>query len=657
MIFEQVKLNNFGIYQGEHTIDLNSSDASKPIILFGGLNGGGKTTFLDSMQLALYGKHAKCSNRGRLPYSDYLKRSINRFSGEKSASVSLTFRHSQGTKDNQYQVVRSWTDNGNAEISDTVQVFINGEQDRLLTDNWNDFVSEFIPQNMSELFFFDGEKIEDLADESRSAQLIKTGIEALLGLELLSQLSKDLNSQRQRRQEKNLDKKASERVQELLDRKQSLENNLQELEQEIKATIARRETLEEELKSAEVQMHSTGAHLLESLAEIQAERREATLQLDAIDSHLGKLASGALPLRLGSKLFKAAHQQSQKEQQASEISNAQKHITAQNTALMARLTQSANAETVNLVQQLLEQIHQETDNNASGAEIYLHTNPTLFEFAQSLLANEAEESQTLLKQKNELVEKLALIDKKLEAVPDYESVKDLIAAKENVEARIEQSKLHLEATLEERNQCQNQLHENESRLDATLVQQNAETFEHQRNQQVADHLVEMKSIIDDFKEMLIRENISKLEDKIKRKFDSLGRKSELISKVHINTQNFKLQILGNNNQPIDSARLSAGERQLLSVATLWALADESGKEIPTIIDTPMGRLDGKHRTKLVENYFPQAAEQVILLSTDEEISGEYYKKLKPYIASEYHIAYDESQKTSTIRPGYFAEEV
>lgn len=98
MIFEQVKLYNFGIYQGEHIVDLNVTDHTKPIILFGGLNGGGKTTFLDSLQLALYGKNAKCSNRGKLSYSDYLKQAINRYSKDKSASVALSFRHTQGRR-------------------------------------------------------------------------------------------------------------------------------------------------------------------------------------------------------------------------------------------------------------------------------------------------------------------------------------------------------------------------------------------------------------------------------------------------------------------------------------------------------------------------------------------------------------------------------
>ncbi|MFE8730574.1 DNA sulfur modification protein DndD, partial [Aeromonas hydrophila] len=86
-----------------------------------------------------------------------------------------------------------------------------------------------------------------------------------------------------------------------------------------------------------------------------------------------------------------------------------------------------------------------------------------------------------------------------------------------------------------------------------------------------------------------------------------------------------LTLYAQDNKPISPARLSAGERQLLAIAVLWGLADESGKELPTIIDTPMGRLDGQHRSHLIKHYFPQAAPQVILLSTDEEIQGKYYK--------------------------------
>ncbi len=654
MIFEQVTLNNFGIYQGEHIVDLNVTDHTKPVVLFGGLNGGGKTTFLDSLQLALYGKNAKCSNRGKLSYSDYLKQAVNRYSENKSASVALSFRHTQRTQTKRYEVIRSWEATANKEITDKVQVLVNGELDKLLTDNWNDFVSEFIPQSMSELFFFDGEKIEDLADPARSAQLLKTGIEALLGLELFTQLSKDLNSQKRRRQERNLDSTASKKVEELKQRKELLDNNLLGIEKNIQNILDEENVLTDQLKDIEIQMQTSGANLLDDVNDIQLDRRAIASQLEAIDHNLIKLAAGAMPLSLAQTLLQETKQQALLEDEVAGFDNAQKHIKANNDELVKRLKATATNDVAEQVDQLLNSIWKESKDSLNQ-EKYLNTNPVIFDFAETAIESDKTESEELIKQKKELQETLALLDKKLDAVPDSESVKEQIEAKGRIEASIAHSKTTLDSLMEEMALCKSQINENEARLDATLIQQNAEDFEGKRNEQVAEHLVEMRGIVDAFKAQLIEENITTLEKRIKSKFDSLERKSELVAKVKINPETFNLTLLGLDGLALDTKRLSAGERQLLSVAILWALAEASGKEIPTIIDTPMGRLDGKHRTKLVENYFPEAAGQVILLSTDEEIAGQYYKKLKHSLAKEYHISYEETAKTSTITEGYFGE--
>ncbi|MBE8233349.1 MAG: DNA sulfur modification protein DndD [Endozoicomonadaceae bacterium] len=653
MIFEKLILNNFGIYQGEHIINLDNAKSNKPIVLFGGLNGGGKTTFLDSLQLALYGKHAKCSNRGRMSYSDFLKQVINRYSETQKASVSLVFRHTTGIETNRYEITRNWQIKGQQEISDIIEVRVNDENDDLLTENWNDFVSEFMPQSLSELFFFDGEKIEDLADPTRSAQLLKTGVEALLGLELFSQLTKDLTTQRQRRQERNLNKVATQKANELQDRKDQLLCNLVELEEDVKNTIHEKEILEEDLKSKEAELRSSGAHLIDSLASVQAEQSRVQSRIEATDANLIKAAASALPLILARNLLASTKLQTEKELKSSELKTAQKYIEQQNTALIERLNSVTDENTVNKVNELLTEISTQSKQEANTTNCYLDSNPAIFDFAISSLDSESEDCRLILKEKLKFNEQLALADKKLDAIPDYDSVKDQVTEKQKIEIEIEQKRSHLEASIEDINHCKKQINDVEARLDATLLQQNVETFEQERNQSVAEHLSEMQTIIENFKDKLITENIAKLEFKIKTKFEQLERKTNLISQVEINPKSFHLTLIGSDDKRIEPKRLSAGERQLLSVAILWALADESGKEIPTIIDTPMGRLDGEHRTKLVENYFPQAASQVILLSTDEEIAGKYYKNIKPYVASEFHIQYNEELKSSTITAGYF----
>jgi DNA sulfur modification protein DndD len=104
-------------------------------------------------------------------------------------------------------------------------------------------------------------------------------------------------------------------------------------------------------------------------------------------------------------------------------------------------------------------------------------------------------------------------------------------------------------------------------------------------------------------------------------------------------------------QPVE--RLSAGERQLLAVAILWGLSRVAHREVPLVVDTPLGRLDSFHREKLATNYFPHVAQQVIILSTDEEFDADLRTKIERFISREYLIEFIDIERSSRIIPGYF----
>ena len=110
-----------------------------------------------------------------------------------------------------------------------------------------------------------------------------------------------------------------------------------------------------------------------------------------------------------------------------------------------------------------------------------------------------------------------------------------------------------------------------------------------------------------------------------------------------------------NNLMKSKESLSAGEKQLMVIALLWALAICSKKKLPVIIDTPLSRMDSNHRTSLITTYFPQASDQTIILSTDSEIDAQYYELMKPNIGDEFTLIYNDSLKCSTIERGYFKE--
>ena len=114
-----------------------------------------------------------------------------------------------------------------------------------------------------------------------------------------------------------------------------------------------------------------------------------------------------------------------------------------------------------------------------------------------------------------------------------------------------------------------------------------------------------------------------------------------------------LHYIDSNGEEIAKKRLSAGEKQLMVISLLWALAICSKKKLPVIIDTPLSRLDSAHREALIKTYFPNASEQTIILSTDAEIDERYYSMMKDSVGDEYTLNYCDKTRTTTIKPGYF----
>ena len=108
-----------------------------------------------------------------------------------------------------------------------------------------------------------------------------------------------------------------------------------------------------------------------------------------------------------------------------------------------------------------------------------------------------------------------------------------------------------------------------------------------------------------------------------------------------------------DGKEVNKSSLSAGEKQLMVISLLWALALCSKKKLPVIIDTPLSRLDSAHRVSLIQTYFPQASEQTIILSTDSEIDKNYYEIMKDNIGDEFTLIYDDETKSTTIKKGYF----
>jgi DNA sulfur modification protein DndD len=138
-------------------------------------------------------------------------------------------------------------------------------------------------------------------------------------------------------------------------------------------------------------------------------------------------------------------------------------------------------------------------------------------------------------------------------------------------------------------------------------------------------------------------------------FNTLARKTDAIKSISIDPKTFGVTLYDRDGNAVPKAALSAGEKQIYAISMLWALGRTSGRPLPVVIDTPLGRLDSDHRKALVERYLPAASHQVIVLSTDTEVDQVYFAALRPFIAASYRLEYDMEQRNTSVEPGYFFE--
>src|SRR5882724_11029940 len=193
MILEQLTLRNFCLFAGEQAFDLRPGRRNErhlPIVLFGGINGGGKTTLLDAIQLALYGVRARCSKRSQMSYDDFLRESIHHGAPSETAGVSLSFRYASDGEEHLYDVCRSWRV-VEARVREELRVLKDGVPSLWLADNWPQLMEDIFPLDISGLFFFDAEKIRTLAEDETSSKALGAAIKSLLGLDIVERLITD----------------------------------------------------------------------------------------------------------------------------------------------------------------------------------------------------------------------------------------------------------------------------------------------------------------------------------------------------------------------------------------------------------------------------------------------------------------------------------
>src|SRR3954452_6469874 len=261
MILQQLTLRDFGLFRGKQVLDLAPGAAngrSRPIVLFGGVNGAGKTTILDAIQLVLYGGRARCSKRSSLAYEEFLAQSIHR--GKEPATgaeILLLFRTVVEGQDAFFEVRRSWHVR-EGRLKEILSVFRDGVYDAWYSDNWAQQVEELVPLEVSQLFFFDAEKIRSLTEDESSSQALGAAIKSLLGLDIVERLIADAAVLQARLAKEAATPGHRERVEAIEKEAGDLRGQVERLTEERSALENRRLRAEADLEQAETQFRAVG---------------------------------------------------------------------------------------------------------------------------------------------------------------------------------------------------------------------------------------------------------------------------------------------------------------------------------------------------------------------------------------------------------------
>ena len=440
MILDEITLHNFGLYADRQTIHLTPPSSAKPVVLIGGLNGGGKTTLLDALQLCLYGPHARISNRGDLAFRTYLCRCIHRGSGACEAAIELAFRHTVEGEEEHYRLHRSWriTHNG---CKEHFEVLRNGQPEPALAENWISQVDDLMPSSIAHLFLFDGEQIESYAAFSNSSVLIGAAIQNLLGLDVVDQLEKDLQVYERRKRTEDKDYTGRAEIETAEQELAALRSRSETLAQERAALRTHKiDQKRKELANLDDQFRKLGGQLYEKRADIEQARDKACDDAASGADVLRELAAGALPLLLVRDLLKSAASRDQSEESGRRAREISQTLKARDEAVLKHLRKQAlDKEALGTLKAFFEKDRAEREALGDQAPV-LELAPEARSDLQALLREGLgilwEDASRKLAQQKELQDQAELLRVQYESIPGADTIAEISSRREALRSEI-----------------------------------------------------------------------------------------------------------------------------------------------------------------------------------------------------------------------------
>ena len=708
MIIQKIELYNFGSYEGHCSFNFENPDSFRRIVIIGGKNGAGKTTLFSAIQLCLYGYHTFGYKSPTKLYFREVKHAINNhaiLSSEESAFIRIHFTNAESHGIHSYIIERHWTWPADT-IAEQIYIEKNGRSlSPEETDDFETFLIHMIPPEMLKLYFFDGEKIADyfLSEQRiniRDALMILSGNDTF-----------DIIHDNIRRILHSTSTQGTDYTAAYL----SAQDDLASLKStSVELTVAH-EAAQTKLSSVEDQLHQISSQYIkqggltaEQVHKLQLSLKDEEEKREKINAQRKELATDILPFLIMGDLIDQVLPQIRREDEHQAYTLLSEKLSSsglydswnnilENAGIRSRdgrrstiqrlvsVLQDGDCDEVPLIFQLSSD---ETMQIHSVLNRVLSFDRSYFKDLQDQLDQSIRRSRrirnNLQKSSVEHLEEystkvssleaeariqqanLALLSKQIDLTTQQltEKEKQIAIVRKNLESQLKRSSV---------NSISGNLLLLMERLQNILYSALVKKVEYDLNRKLRELIRKPdffeEVIIDpDFTVHIIRKELIAFSD-IKQIFaaggatalvDKLGEravaellhatKSKKITESLLNKMENRAYRLP---MEIDKDRMSSGEKQIFVMSLYYAIMQQSNNQLPFVIDTPFARIDTEHRENITDHFFMELPGQLIVLSTNEELSGSHLKSMEGKIAHVYTLEYGADQRTKVLSDSYF----
>lgn len=664
MLIQRIKVSNYKTYLD---LDLDLSvDDERPIILIGGSNGGGKTTLFEAISGALYG--LKIENR------EHFMELVNQGAvGQVKPEISLqiTFSGKVLGQEQKYILKRAYVLNPVGKPLESVSLNMNGNifvygtmtppKERIKNEQEvNKIIKANLPQELSQYFLFDAMQSSELLKKNVFAQTIRDNFENVLGFKKYLQLRKAAEKVQQEWAQLRLqaEKEAAE-YNELVSQKEKLEA-------ELNTCIAEQDTLYKYLTSmeAEYQKAKEGAQQSATLnkritdisAKIDDIIRRAATYADDIKGFMENIEINVFLPKMAANLSVEINNILRIKEKLTHSSTGAypletlRDVTTKIIGYLKELSLcSPEVDEDNVVKHMVAM--QNTTNRRDPFD-YLDNAEIA---ALKSLVNRGANNQfvALYRQRQDLEVLLATIEELRTEKSNLEQTR--AGGNEFIISNYEES----QRKLDKANIAEGQLKQEIQKLDNRIHRYDVQI--QQEPDLKYDTLVKLKPFFEKVADSLLKKKKAQIESEMQQQLNRL-----LVSyKGHIgrvelsdSMENFNIRIFHTKGNEISLNQLNAASKQIFIQVLLKVLRNLGDYNPPVMIDTVMGVLDNESREMLFEEYFPNLAEQTILLCTTSEVRTDSdYKKLEAFISKTFTLHRDVEEQKTTVSDGYFGIEL